>query len=121
MDLALMRQGVLPAAVLFAALGVFLAPPVLASDDRTPPSIAWDDTISKFQADADKFIGQRITFSCPYRAHGSDDEPLYGTSNYPSAAPLCLAAKHAGLITDEGGPAPRRPAQMPPARPTCRG
>lgn len=105
MDLALMRQGVLPAAVLFAALGVFLAPPVLASDDRTPPSIEWDDTISKFQADADKFIGQRITFSCPYRAPGSDDEPLYGTSIYPSEAPLCLAAKHAGLITDEGGTA----------------
>lgn len=63
----------------------------------------WDDTIAKFQVDSANFVGQRITFTCPYRAPGTEAVPLYGTQVYPSDAPLCPAALHAGSITADGG------------------
>lgn len=102
MDLSVVRGAAMPAA--FAALALAVWPNAGVAEGRpTPPVIEWDDAISKFQADADKFIGQRITFTCPYRAPGTPLEPLYGTGGYPSEAPLCVAAAHAGLVTAEGG------------------
>ena len=76
---------------------------VAQSDSPAIPQIEWDTTLRKFQFDADRFIGQRLTVICPPAPAGQSFEGLYGTDAYPSDSSLCIAALHAGQITKEGG------------------
>jgi len=73
------------------------------SESRLIPEIKWDTTLNKFQFDADKFIGQRLTVKCPPAAVGQSFAGVYGTDFYPSDNSICIAALHAGKITKEGG------------------
>ena len=72
-------------------------------DSRVVPEIDWDTTLRRFQFDADKFVGQRLTVLCPPAPVGQSYEGVYGTDRYPSESSICIAALHAGLITDAGG------------------
>ncbi|MEL7042250.1 MAG: LCCL domain-containing protein [Pseudomonadota bacterium] len=73
----------------------------LATPER--PIIDWETTINHFQVDSDKFLGQRLSVSCPQHP-GSETQPdLFGTDTYPSDSPICKAAQHAGMITESGG------------------
>ena len=67
------------------------------------PEIDWGTTLKKFQFDADKFIGQRLTMKCPPVDPKLSLDGLIGTDRYPSDSPLCLAALHAGKIGSAGG------------------
>lgn len=71
--------------------------------ERPIPEIRWDTGLSKFQFDAEKFVGQRLTVRCPPAKPNQPIEDLYGTDNYPSESSICAAALHAGVITRDGG------------------
>ena len=73
------------------------------SDSRTVPEIEWDTALKKFQFDADKFIGQRLTVECPPASVNESLDGVYGTDSYPSNNSICIAALHAGLIKKNGG------------------
>jgi len=68
-----------------------------------PPTLDWNAKLNKFLVDNDKFIGQRFTFRCPERTVRDKDAKLFGTHNYPSDNPICVAAVHAGVVTTQGG------------------
>ena len=72
--------------------------------ERTIPEINWTTTIGKFQFDAEKFVGQRLTVKCPPASAKQELGGLFGTDSYPSESSICIAALHAGKITlEEGG------------------
>ena len=77
--------------------------PNAAEPARPIPEIKWDTTLRHFQFDADKFIGQRLTVKCPPAAVDQPLDGVFGTDVYPSEAPICLAALHAGKLTRTGG------------------
>ena len=62
------------------------------NDSRVLPEIKWDTTLNKFQFDADKFIGQRLTVKCPPAAVDQSFSGVYGTDFYPSDTSICIAA-----------------------------
>ncbi len=76
---------------------------VAQSESRLIPEIKWDTTLDKFQFDTDKFLGQRLTVKCPPAAVSQSFAGVYGTDAYPSNTPICIAALHAGKITQQGG------------------
>lgn len=89
---------------LFVVLSNVTASLALAEDSsRRIPTIEWDTQLKKFQFDAEKFIGQRLTVKCPPAPADQSFAGLHGTDSYPSDSPICLAALHAGVITKEGG------------------
>lgn len=76
---------------------------VAQSNERSIPEIEWDTTLRKFQFDAEKFVGQRLTVRCPPLSVRETLETVYGTDAYPSDTPICVAALHAGMIAKKGG------------------
>lgn len=77
--------------------------PALAQDEVSLPVLSWDDDISRFQFDVDKYVGQRLSLSCPPRSSSNETAQVSGTGIYPSGTPLCPAALHAGVIDTNGG------------------
>jgi len=73
------------------------------SDSKLIPEIKWDTTLNKFQFDAEKFVGQRLTVKCPPAPLKQSFDGVYGTDSYPSDNSICVAALHAGVITKKGG------------------
>lgn len=74
-------------------------------EGRNLPELGWNDTLSGYSFDHDKFIGQRFSAVCPPRNIRDKNDDLYGTDVYPSNNPICVAALHAGKITAaDGGP-----------------
>ncbi|MEM1088276.1 MAG: LCCL domain-containing protein [Pseudomonadota bacterium] len=67
------------------------------------PRIDWETTINHFQIDSDKFIGQRLSVDCPEWTAADDAGVIYGTDLYSSDSAICIAAQHAGAITESGG------------------
>lgn len=67
------------------------------------PMLNYEESLVKFQFDADKFVGQRFTGECPPVSSGHKVADLKGTDVYPSDASICGAALHAGVIDQEGG------------------
>ncbi len=67
------------------------------------PMLEWQESLEKYQFDADKFVGQRFTGQCPPVSGGHKVEGLTGTDVYPSDTSICGAALHAGQIDKEGG------------------
>lgn len=99
-------QCLLAAGMLVLLAGSFsfaIDPAVTEKDSRSNPEITWDTTLRKFQFDADKFIGQRLTVHCPPAPVDLIEDGIFGTDFYPSDSPICLAALHAGKITKDGG------------------
>ena len=47
-------------------------------------------------------IGQRFTYTCP-RYNGAPMHDVSGSDQYHTSSPICYAALHAGVITQEGG------------------
>ena len=76
---------------------------VAKNDSPSIPEIEWDTAIKKFQNDADKFIGQRLTIKCPPASVNESFDGVYGTDIYPSNNAICVAALHSGNITKDGG------------------
>ena len=75
-----------------------------ATGDATAvPRIEWKVTLNKFQFDSDKFIGQRFSAKCMPATKKDLKGTVYGTDVYPSNNSICLAAMHAGKITQDGG------------------
>lgn len=71
--------------------------------ERIIPAIQWETGIKKFQFDAEKFVGQRLTVKCPPLPANQSFSGLSGTDSYPSDSSICVAALHAGVITRDGG------------------
>ena len=71
--------------------------------ERITPEIRWETGIKKFQFDAEKFVGQRLTVKCPPLPANQSLSGLCGTDSYPSDSSICVAALHAGIITRDGG------------------
>ncbi len=98
------RTIVLGAIGLFVSLSHFAAGSAMAEGDTRPiPTIKWDTTLSSFQFDNDRLIGQRLTVKCPPTPRNQDFAGLFGTDAYPSDSSICVAALHAGMITKQGG------------------
>lgn len=90
------------------AIAALLFPPFYAhadssSPDRQVPEIKWDTTLRKFQFDADKFVGQRLTVKLPPVSVVPHPDGVAGTGAYPSDSAIGIAALHAGVITTDGG------------------
>jgi len=67
------------------------------------PRIDWETTINQFQIDSDKFIGQRLSVDCPEWTSADTMAVIFGTDLYSSDSSICIAAQHAGAITETGG------------------
>ena len=67
------------------------------------PEVEWDTNLSFFQFDSDKFLGQRLSVSCPAGSVAGSDGAVHGSDVYSSKSPICVAAVHAGQITEAGG------------------
>ncbi len=96
-----LRAGALSCAIALSLSGSVTASP--STPERIIPEFSWETSMSRYQMDKDKFIGQRLTFSCPKRSVGQTNEAVFGTDVYPSTTPLCTAAMHAGVISANGG------------------
>lgn len=68
-----------------------------------PPSVDWDTTINHFQVDAEKFVGQRLTVSCPEHTRANAIPTVYGSGLYTSDSSICGAAAHVGAVSLTGG------------------
>ena len=73
------------------------------SHSTSIPEIEWDTTLTFFQFDQDKFIGQRLTAKCPPAPAQASAPGIYGTDVYPSDNAICPAALHAGKMQQDGG------------------
>ncbi|MGI9325317.1 MAG: LCCL domain-containing protein, partial [Pseudomonadales bacterium] len=95
---------------LFAGLGVILAGFVspFANAAGTTGDFGKDldrtTSLHHFQVDKEKYIGQRFEFNCPATTVRDKAVGLQGTDVYPANSPICVAALHAGVIDEEGGP-----------------
>lgn len=84
-----------------AVIGTGSASADMAEPDA--PRIDWETTINHFQIDSDKFIGQRLSVDCPEWTPADDAAAIYGTDLYSSDSSICMAARHAGAMTETGG------------------
>lgn len=76
---------------------------LISQAEAAPLEVERNTVLKHFQADSDKFIGQRFVFNCPAANVRTVDAALVGSDVYPSDSPLCVAATHAGAIDDAGG------------------
>jgi len=76
--------------------------PALAVFAWLTPAAAQDGPLPNCPED---FTGRRAgeTFTCACRAGSVSDGPVWGTDNYTSDSRICTAARHAGLMTANGG------------------
>ena len=65
--------------------------------------VDWETTINHFQVDDEKFVGQRLTVSCPERTRTDAAPAVFGSDLYASESSICGAALHANAISLSGG------------------
>ena len=68
------------------------------------PLIEWTTALHPYHVDKDEFIGQRLLVVCPKRTQAAVLPAIHGTNSHPSDSAICVAALHAGVITEAGGP-----------------
>lgn len=67
------------------------------------PRLAWDDKFSQTGLANIRLTGQRFAFQCPAGSGNMAGRRVYGTDSYPLNSYVCMAAVHAGQISDAGG------------------
>ena len=67
------------------------------------PRLQWDDKFSQTGLANIRLTGQRFAFECPGSPGKLAGRRVYGTDSYPLNSYVCLAAVHAGQITQSGG------------------
>ena len=68
------------------------------------PRLKWDDKFSQTGLANIRLTGQRFVFDCPGAPNSLAGRRVYGTDSYPLNSYVCMAAVHAGQITNAGGP-----------------
>ncbi|TQV75754.1 LCCL domain-containing protein [Denitrobaculum tricleocarpae] len=66
------------------------------------PRLKWDTKFSSTGFGHKQFVGQRFTFNCPAAPSGKLRR-ITGTDSYANNTRVCVAAMHAGKITQDGG------------------
>ena len=74
-----------------------------AIQDEWKPRLNWDDKFSQTGLANIRLTGQRFAFDCPNAPAKLAGRRVYGTDSYPLSSYVCLAAVHAGQITNAGG------------------
>jgi len=90
------------AAVGLSMSGVTFSGAFAKSYSSSIPEIEWDTTLTTFQFDNDKFIGQRFTAKCMPANAKDMDAVVYGTDTYPSNNSICMAAAGAARVKRRG-------------------
>lgn len=67
------------------------------------PRLEWDDKFSQTGLANIRLTGQRFAFECPGSPSNLAGRRVYGTDSYPLNSYVCLAAVHAGQISQAGG------------------
>lgn len=67
------------------------------------PRLAWDDKFSQTGLANIRLTGQRFAFDCPGASGNLAGRRVYGTDSYPLNSYVCMAAVHAGQISEAGG------------------
>ena len=67
------------------------------------PRLQWDDKFSQTGLANIRLTGQRFAFECPGAPGNLAGRRVYGTDSYPLNSYVCMAAVHAGQISDAGG------------------
>lgn len=67
------------------------------------PRLQWDDKFSQTGLANIRLTGQRFAFDCPSSPSNLAGRRVYGTDSYPLNSYVCMAAVHAGQISNAGG------------------
>lgn len=74
-----------------------------AAQEPYIPRLKWDTKFTRTGFAYKRLAGQRFTFNCPVAPKGKKLRQIYGTDSYAFNSTVCVAALHAGKITQDGG------------------
>lgn len=74
-----------------------------AAQEPYIPRLKWDTKFTRTGFAHKRLLGQRFTFNCPAAPKGSKMRRISGTDSYAFNSTICVAALHAGKITQDGG------------------
>lgn len=74
-----------------------------AAQEPYIPRVKWDTKFTRTGFAYKQLLGQRFTFNCPAAPKGKKMRQISGTDSYAFNSTICVAALHAGKITEDGG------------------
>lgn len=74
-----------------------------AAQEPYIPRLKWDTKFTRTGFAYKQLLGQRFTFNCPAAPKGKKLRRISGTDSYAFNSTICVAALHAGKISQDGG------------------